>query len=143
MNSFLDPLAAASAAHQVRPHLHWQRRHAAAAFVAGAVAISTVMATGTAMGLATKLVSMKMMNLTVSPGKISVTSTEMPNVMGNQVISVMRMANCKSAARKSQDTQQFTIAVVMKIAAARLEHLSKTVKCGSIRIATSLVIVSN
>jgi len=142
---------AASPVHQVHPHLQNQLLlHVAAALVADAIAATTVMAMqmatclDMAMAMAIRLVTVVTMNLTVSPGKMSAKPAEVSKVAGNQVMFVMRMATCKSAARNSQHTQVTTTAtaVSMKLAAAHLEQSSRSVNCGSMCVVTSLAIVS-
>jgi len=122
----------------------------AAALVADVVAAAMVPAMDMAMGIdmaiptamSLRMVRMVTTNLTVSPGKISAKPAE-----GPQAMLVMGMATCKSAesaALQSQHTQQITLAVAMNLSAARLEQSSMVVvvKCCSIRIVTSLAIVS-
>jgi len=95
-----------------------------------------------AMAMAMRLVGMVAPNLTVSPWEISARAAEVQHVNGNQVMFVMHMATCKSIARQLQHTHTITMAVVMKLAAARLEQSSMAVRCCSMDVVTSLAIVS-
>lgn len=137
----LDQLVAAAAVHRLRPHLQSQLPYAGAAVAADAATAATAVAMGIDLAIAmatlmaTRLVTIATMNLIVNLTVFKVT--------GHQVIFVVCMAICMSAARSSQHMQKITGAAATKLASACLEQSSRSVNFASTCAVTSLGIVSN
>jgi len=106
--------------------------------------IAMAMPMAISMAIAMRLSAMVRRNLILNPLKISsevIGPAKRFNVQGAQVM-VTRMATFRSVTQNSHHTSNLTSAAKTKLVAAHSGRNGRVLKCGSMPIVTSVVIVS-